>query len=286
MLEAHSADEEVPDAIIPDAVADLIADSLCEPEPEELVDNNGVDENGKQDAAEPGFDDDRAEQTEQKLNELRTTLIGVKQKQIDLNSDIEALEQQQAQEIVVLSEQWISSKKELNAQLKIVKESHKIALKTLKEAQKVKQKLLKNETKFLETQISQAQRDLKLLSNRGKLELILADDDLIGTLKERWIAAEVAKRLDYPIFMAVSERGGKNTSGDYDYLVDSTGSLVEFPDGHPQEGQLVVNQDLVNYDLLPANLANIADIPDKNLCIAEAFIRFAQEQKLNFWERV
>jgi hypothetical protein len=59
--------------------------------------------------------------------------------------------------------------------------------------------------------------------------------DLIGTLKERWIAAEVAKKLDYPIFMAVSERGGKDTSGDYEHVVDESGSLVEFPPGHPQE---------------------------------------------------
>ena len=114
--------------------------------------------------------------------------------------------------------------------------------------------------------------------------MILADPDLIGTLKERWIAAEVAKRLDYPIFMAVSERGGKNNSGDYEYLLDEDGSLVEFPDGHPQEGQLVVDQDLVNYDLTAEDLADAANIPDDKLCVAEAFVRFAQEQGFDFWE--
>ena len=49
--------------------------------------------------------------------------------------------------------------------------------------------------------------------------MILEDAELIGTLKERWIAAEVAKQLDYPIFMAVSERGGKDNSGDYEYVI-------------------------------------------------------------------
>jgi type I restriction enzyme M protein len=93
----------------------------------------------------------------------------------------------------------------------------------------------------------------------------------------------VAKRLDYPIFMAVSERGGKNNSGDYEYVVDKAGSLVEYPDGHPQEGQLVVNQDLVNYDLRPSDLANAAKIPNEKLCVAEHFVRFAQEQRFNFW---
>ena len=128
-----------------------------------------------------------------------------------------------------------------------------------------------------------AEFELKLLSNRGKLTLVLEDAELIGTLKERWIAAEVAKQLDYPIFMAVSERGGKNNSGDYEYVLDEQGSLVEFPDGHPQEGQLVVDQDLVNYDLSAADTANAAKIPDGKLCVAEAFIRFAQDQKFSFW---
>ena len=168
--------------------------------------------------------------------------------------------------------------------LKPIKESHKIELKVLKETQKEKRDSLKAEIKTLGKQIPQAERDLKLLSNRGRLELILADEELIGTLKERWIAAKVAKQLDYPIFMAVSERGGKNNSGDYEYMLDKDGSLVEFPDGHPQEGQLVVNQDLINYDLCAEDLADAAKIADDKLCVAESFVRFAQEQKLSFWE--
>jgi type I restriction enzyme M protein len=83
--------------------------------------------------------------------------------------------------------------------------------------------------------------------------------------------------------MAVSERGGKNNSGDYEYMLDADGGLIEFPDGHPQEGQLVVNQDLVNYDLRAEDLADASQIPDEQLCVAEAFVRFAQEQLLNFW---
>ncbi|HYN77040.1 MAG TPA: hypothetical protein VES73_04515 [Lamprocystis sp. (in: g-proteobacteria)] len=94
----------------------------------------------------------------------------------------------------------------------------------------------------------------------------------------------MSKQLDYPIFMAVSERGGKNYSGDYEYMLDDTGSLIEFPDGHPQEGQLVVNQDLVNYDLRAEDLSDARQIPDKQLCVAEAFVRFAQKQKFTFWE--
>ena len=130
----------------------------------------------------------------------------------------------------------------------------------------------------MEKLIPQVELELKLLTLRGKLELVLADADLIGTLKERWIASEVAKRLDYPIFMAVSERGGKNNSGDYDYVIDDNGNLVEDHDGQPK-----INQDLVNYDLAAGDLADASGIPDEQLCVAEAFVRFAQQQGLEFW---
>jgi type I restriction enzyme M protein len=47
---------------------------------------------------------------------------------------------------------------------------------------------------------------------------------------------------------------------------------------------MVVNQDLVNYDLTVDDLADAAKIPDDKLCIAEAFVRFAQEQGFDCWE--
>ena len=191
--------------------------------------------------------------------------------------------QKQEQELDALKTHWTGEKSALRLQVQEVRQTHKVAVQKLKDARKDQQKALKAEIKALEKQIPQAEQALKLLSNRGKLELMLADDDLIGTLKERWIAAEVAKQLDYPIFRAVSERGGKDNSGDYKHLLDEDGSLVEFPDGHPQEGQLVIDQDLVNYDLCAADLADAAKIPDDRLCVAEAFVRFAQAQKLDFW---
>jgi type I restriction enzyme M protein len=107
---------------------------------------------------------------------------------------------------------------------------------------------------------------------------VLGDDELIGTLKERWIAAEVAKRLDYPIFMAVSERGGKNNSGDYEFMLDAEGHMIEDASGQPK-----IDQDLVNYDLTASDLADAASIPDEQLCVAETFVRFAQNQGLQFW---
>ena len=45
----------------------------------------------------------------------------------------------------------------------------------------------------------------------------------------------------------------------------------------------VVDQDLVNYDLAASDLAEAAKITDEKLCVAEAFVRFAQEQGFDFW---
>lgn len=288
LLAAYKAAADVPDEAIPEAVADLIAENFSEPETDEPADGNGNDESseGSEDSDEEAGSaiEDRVAVAEEKLNSLRTTLLKAKQTLIDLDSDTEALAQKQEQELDALKTHWTGDKGTLRVQLKEIQQTYKVDVQKLKDARKGLQKALKAEIKALEKQIPQAEMALKLLSNRGKLELILADDDLIGTLKERWIAAEVAKQLDYPIFMAVSERGGKDNSGDYKYLLDEEGSLVEFPDGHPQEGQLVIDQDLVNYDLCAIDLADSAKIPDDQLCVAEAFVRFAQGQGLDFWE--
>ena len=71
---------------------------------------------------------------------------------------------------------------------------------------------------------------------------------------------------DYPIFFAVSEKGGKDNSGDYVYLQNSDDQYELDKDGH-----LIVDQDLHNHD---------GQLPNG---IAEAFIEWAQDIKLSFW---
>ena len=283
LLVAHEAADDVPEDAIPEAVADLIAETFAEPESEETTNGSGEDENSEDSDEVTAEAEDKLTSVEE-LNGLKVALVKAKQTLMDLESDVEALVQQHKQEIAAIIDQWTRSKGGLRAHLKLVREGHKTAIKALKDTRKEKQKTLRAEIKTLGKQIPQAERNLKLLSNRGKLELMLADEELIGTLKERWIAAEVAKQLDYPIFMAVSERGGKNNSGDYEYMLDEDGSLVEFSDDHPQEGQLVVNQDLVNFALRANDLADAGKIPDDKLCVAEAFVRFSQEQNFSFWK--
>ena len=292
LIAEHRYLVDIPEEKIPEEIADLMSESFTEPEPESVETETAFAE-GDYEIGEPEllmaaegnpFQKDLISEAEEKCYDLKAELIRVKEKLADLGSDIEALQQQQRMEIEAITKQWEGARADLRSHLKPIKAEQKTALKKLKHKQKLKQRTFKIEIKDLEKTIPEAETAVKLLSNKGKLELILADPDLVGTLKERWIATEVAKRLDYPIFMAVSEHGGKNNSGDYEYLVDEDGSLMEFPDGHPQEGQRVVNQDLVNYDLTADDLADAAKIPDDQLCVAEAFVRFTQEQGVDFWE--
>ena len=64
------------------------------------------------------------------------------------------------------------------------------------------------------------------------------------------------------------------------------GHAISRPNGaaaRDASGQLVIDQDLVNFDVTPAELKDATKIPEDKLCIAEAFVRFAQEQNFDFW---
>lgn len=63
---------------------------------------------------------------------------------------------------------------------------------------------------------------------------------------------------DYPIFMAVSKKGGKDNSGDYIYKKDQNGNYV-----HDSRGRKILDHDLDE--------------------IADKFIEFAKGQGFNFW---
>ncbi|MCG9127906.1 N-6 DNA methylase [Candidatus Poribacteria bacterium] len=71
---------------------------------------------------------------------------------------------------------------------------------------------------------------------------------------------------DYPMFFAVSEKGGKDNSGDYIYLQNENGQYKLDKNGH-----LIIEQDLHNHN---------GELPDG---IAEAFIEWAQNIELSFW---
>ena len=83
---------------------------------------------------------------------------------------------------------------------------------------------------------------------------------------QKWDDKFCPKLSDYPIFFAVSEKGGKDNSGDYIYIKKSNGQYKLDKNGH-----LIVDHDLHNHD---------GELPDG---IAETFIEWAKGEKLSFW---
>lgn len=278
ILKKYESEFDIPEEQIPEDIAGLMFETFSapEPEPSEAEDDAEV---GEEDVGEELLElEEQIEKGQEIIDNLKDDLIKTKQKLGDLASDQEALKQTHAQEIQVVSDSWTETKKALNQHLKPIKAKHKQAMKDLKESQKEVAKKLKAQIKGIEKAIPEAEMELKLLTNKGKLQLILEDPDLVGTLSERWIDEQVAKKLDYPIFMAVSERSGKNNSGQYEHITDDDGNYVLDESGHP-----MVDQDLVNYVLTPDDLEDAASLSDEKVYVAEAFVRFAQKHDLDFW---
>jgi len=74
---------------------------------------------------------------------------------------------------------------------------------------------------------------------------------------QKWGKEAGETQKDYPIFMAVSKKGGKDNSGDYIYKKDPSGNYV-----HDTKGRKVLDHDLDE--------------------IAEGFSKFSREQKMSF----
>lgn len=84
---------------------------------------------------------------------------------------------------------------------------------------------------------------------------------------QKWDDELCPKVEDYPIFFAVSEKGGKDSSGDYIYVKGEDGL-----DKLDRNGHKIVNHDLHNHNY---------ELDDG---IAEAFVQFAKEQNFSFKE--
>ena len=83
---------------------------------------------------------------------------------------------------------------------------------------------------------------------------------------QKWDDTLCPKVEDYPIFFAVSEKGGKDTSGDYVYVKNGNGQYKLDKNGH-----LIVDHDLHNHG---------GELPDG---IAEAFMEFAKKERFSFF---
>jgi len=110
----------------------------------------------------------------------------------------------------------------------------------------------------LERAVAETRRRLASRSLEGQVEYLLQDAKTLARYCSAWLADKAAEELNYPIFFAVSERGGKDNSGDIICKKDPDGELMLDAHGH-----LVVDHDLDE--------------------IADAFVAFAKEQRLDFW---
>ena len=84
---------------------------------------------------------------------------------------------------------------------------------------------------------------------------------------QKWDKKLCPKKDDYPIFFGVSEKAGKDNSGEYVYVKNG--------DGKPKldkYGHLIVDHDLHNHN------------GELFYGIAEAFIEWAKKEKLSFWK--
>ncbi|MBD3339591.1 MAG: N-6 DNA methylase [Candidatus Lokiarchaeota archaeon] len=276
LLQKYEQDLEIPEEEIPENVLELILEEFAEPEQEviqEIVEEEQDEEETETDETGSVDLDDLIEQADEKISELRNQLIKVKQKLAALDDEVDAMKDKQQSELDILKEQKTDRKI-----ISDVRTEYKKKIKEVKTKQRDIKKELRSEIKQLEKEIPEAEYERKLLTTKGKLQIVLEDADLLQKLSDRFIDAEVAKRLDYPIFMAVSERGGKDSSGAYEYQLDKNGNIVEDEFGNP-----IIDQDLVNYNIEKVKFKDIDILKDGELCIAEAFIKNANQIELSFW---
>lgn len=285
IIDSHKDEMDIPDENIPEYLMELLLEEFSESE------NETEDENDKKDIISADENDseneisDLLEKAESKINLLKTELIKTKQQLSGLEDELESFQNKQNTELKLLLE-----KKSDRESLKKINEEYKLKIKEIRELHRTKSKALKITIKQIESSIPIAEYEKNILTTKGRLQIIADDEDLLQRLCERYIDAEVAKRLDYSIFMAVSERGGKNNSGEYEFLTEG-GNMVEDINGNP-----VYDQDLVNYSFTKLSLIGISEEPFefdaaadyKNYSIkpgiAEAFVTYAKEQELNFWK--
>lgn len=310
LIEKASDVVDLDETYIPEEILAVLNEEFPVEE-EEVADENN--DNSDDDNYEQLTLEEKIEQAEQQVADLKQQKLNVATRLQDLKDKEEALVAKQKLELGVLATDVAKDKKQRSEDKKTMQAEHKAELKALKDSNKAAEKQLKAELKMLEKQIPVAEEDLLKLTLKGRLQIIRNLPDVMERLRNRYVDAEVAKRLDYPIFMAVSEHGGKNNSGDYEYMRDANGNFVEDAFGNPE-----IDQDLVNHEITrnflkmrakkyremlngndgvmiagEASFAYAAEtlptydapfIAENSLCIAEAFVKFAVEQGFDFWK--
>jgi len=238
LIEKAPKDGDIDESELPEEIAELLQEVFeDEVEEDEVAEGEQSDEQAEGDA---GPDPEvLAEEIEQKKLSL-----------VDLKSRLEQIKE----------EKRACRKNRKDSPTEAAQKARR------KERLQAEEKRLKGTLKASEKEIAEMERQLALLTVKGRLSLLLEDSKALEQLKQKWIDAKIAKKLDYPIFMAVSERGGKDSSGNYIFRKDEDGNIMEDENGNP-----LIDQDCVAYQ---------ADDPPG---IAEAFIQWAKKNKISFW---
>jgi len=126
-------------------------------------------------------------------------------------------------------------------------------------ADREKKKELNKKLKALQKKLSEKEYALGLKTIGGRLNILLSNKKDLEEFRKFWLQYRSAKELSYPIFMATSQKSGKDNSGEYVYKKDENGERMLDEHGH-----LIVDHDL--------------DF------IAEKFIEFAKRQGFEFWQ--
>lgn len=274
LLASHKDDFDIPEDEISTNILDLL-NELYNPEKGEVLIEEENNIGAEETYIDEEVEEDDIENIYQKLSEEITSInfkiTETKLKLSHLVDELKALDEKFKLEKNTIKADGDIPKEEKKNLVKETTEQYKVNKQQLKEKVKTEEKTLKKDLKLLEISFEKTIYQQKILTYKGKLQLMIEDDEGIATLNDRYVDAELSKKLDYPIFMAVSERGGKDNSGKYIIL-----SEIE-------EGVYEVDQDLINYEISKADLNNIESISDENLSIAEAFVKFSKENELLFW---
>jgi len=108
--------------------------------------------------------------------------------------------------------------------------------------------------------LAEKKKQLASFEITSQLKWLLSDAESVEGIKKNWLSKRAAEELDYPIFFAVSQKSGKDNSGEPIYIIDpETGKPALDESGHR----------IIDHDCNE---------------IADAFIKFAKSQHFDFWE--
>lgn len=124
----------------------------------------------------------------------------------------------------------------------------------------VKKREVKKEVKALNSRLKKIHREACQRTIRGQIYLALNDEKIVQHFKKYWLDSKGIGEFDYPIFLAVNQKPLKDNSGEYRYKEGPNKEIMIDEHGHP-----VIDHDLEE--------------------IAEAFVKFAQKQGMDFWRK-